>query len=138
MAKKLLAVLAAAVAGMLIALAPAGTANAAEVDSAVAASWTSTAKECDTAALVQVCVQPYGDVLWVKDRVADGMIVGIAWVDLDSDRIGECWNRLGAATGWTVCNKNFTEGHEIGWGPIWDGMSYEEYAAAFTANYTVV
>ena len=61
------------------------------------------------------CVQPAGDIIWIKDNNADGHGVYVTWEDGDGDRSGTCWNRLGKDKGWTWCNKDFPEGHTIYW-----------------------
>jgi hypothetical protein len=70
---------------------------------------------------VNGCVQPYGDVLWVLDRWADGHAVSLTWSERTypfrepTGRYGKCIDKLGEAVGWTVCDKDFTEGNIIQW-----------------------
>jgi hypothetical protein len=94
-----------------------------EENFAVDVEWTDTHKHCldpssDHGA--NGCVQAYGDVLWVLDRWADGHGVSMTWRELDSNgnptgRHGKCIDNLGASVGWTVCDKDFTEGNIIEW-----------------------
>ena len=135
MFKRIAAAVAAFTTAALVVLLAASPAQAMETAYAVDTTWTSTAKECHERALASGCVQPYGDVIWVMDRVADGQSVAVYWFDLDSSRSGMCVDRLGKAVGWTKCDMNFVEGHEIEWGVIWDYMSNEEANASLT-NYT--
>lgn len=121
MYKRIAAALTALLLAIAVVLTMASPAGAHESNTAVDVSWDATHwKHCandaySTVSKVKVCVQPYGDVLWVLDQVADGHGVGLFWEDLDSDRSGECWNPHGASVGWTRCDKDFAEGHRIKW-----------------------
>lgn len=94
---------------------------------AVDASWTETAKDCLEPPLAGVggCVQPYGDVLWVIDRRADGFAVSMTWYEkrptaggglVNTGNWGKCINKRGKAVGWTNCaTLDFPEGNTIHW-----------------------
>ncbi|OQO92333.1 hypothetical protein B1813_08930 [Saccharomonospora piscinae] len=68
---------------------------------------------CTFNATVQVCFQPYGDKIYLKDKLADGRSAVAVWenqiVSGNLYRHGECRNTRGAGT-WVVCNKNYYEG----------------------------
>lgn len=104
----------------------ASPAAAAETNYVTDADWNSDYKECYSAIVgltysrVDACFEPDGDILWVLDKQADGYGVALYWEDRDSDRSGTCIHNLGAAKAWAVCDKDFTEGHEIVWGIRWD------------------
>jgi hypothetical protein len=98
----------------------ASPAAASESNNAVDTSWSfEFTKECHYLTYVSGCVQPNGDVLWVKDNVPNDYSVSLTWKDLDSNRSGTCLNTLGSDRGWGTCNKNFTEGHRIEWALGW-------------------
>ncbi|HEY1094360.1 MAG TPA: hypothetical protein VGE61_06635 [Glycomyces sp.] len=94
-------------------------AAAIESDVAVDADWYTADRECIETTYVSGCVQPEGDILWVKDNVANSRSVSLAWTDLDSGRSGSCYDNLGTAKAWVICNKDFTEGHRIQWQVGW-------------------
>lgn len=80
------------------------------------ATWnTDHPKKCVDHIWVDACIQPYGDIIWVKDNYADDRSVGVLWEDLDGPREGRCYDFLSANADWTACNKDFPEGHEIRW-----------------------
>jgi hypothetical protein len=108
---------------------PAAAAN--ENDYSVDVDWNNDHyKSCINTTYVNGCLQPHGDVFWIKDNVSNGHEVWIVWEDLDSGRYGYCINTLGAAKAWTACNKNFTEGNRIKWYLAWelDGGWNSSYA----------
>jgi hypothetical protein len=70
--------------------------------------------------LGDVCVQPEGDDLWVRDSFRDGYGVAMYWEDLNSDRAGWCVDALGVDKAWTMCNKDFVDGHTILWTIMFD------------------
>lgn len=91
-------------------------AQAVEWDYTVDVSWDGdSSKECINFAQASACLQPAGDLIWLQDKNKDGKSVWVTWEDLDGDRSGTCFNKLGVDAGWTWCNKNFPEGHEIMW-----------------------
>ena len=90
-----------------------------EYDSAATHAMTGYSKECISVDDVTGCVMPYGDILWLDDHEADGYGVKLIWWDTDGPRLGECANNHGAVTGWTRCNKNLPEGHDIKWVVSW-------------------
>jgi hypothetical protein len=98
--------------------APAAAANHAENQDGVSRSLSSTYKKCQAVSYgANVCFQPYGDLLWVNDTQADGNSAYIYWENWQADstgivylvRYGRCYNRLGSANGWAVCDKDFVE-----------------------------
>lgn len=78
------------------------------------------------------CFMPYGDILWLRDTAADGKGVKIVWTDLDGSRSGVCIDEQGKAAGWTRCNKNFSEGHNIRWQVSWYDAGKWQYGAPWT------
>ncbi|MEU7874316.1 hypothetical protein [Dactylosporangium sp. NPDC049140] len=63
-----------------------------------------------------VCFQPAGDLIFVKDRSAEGNAVAADWYTTYAgpSRTGSCVHKLTAdATRWAVCNKDFTEGNIV-------------------------
>ena len=85
-----------------------------EFDTTVPRDYSSHYKDCMTVWAGTACVQPYGDILWIRDRQKDGFALTLTWRDLDGDRRGQCYGG-GVDNGWLACNKNFPEGHEIRW-----------------------
>jgi hypothetical protein len=136
MRERIAAVLASLVLSLGVVLGLASPAAAAtENDYAVDVDWNDDHyKSCISTTYVEGCLQPNGDVFWVKDNVANGHEVWIEWEDLDSGRYGYCIDNLGKAKGWTACNKNFTEGHQIRWKLVWslDGGWNSSYARTTT------
>ncbi|MEV4758659.1 hypothetical protein AB0J86_26645 [Micromonospora sp. NPDC049559] len=112
---------AAAVAGSLLALAVPGAAYAAYYGSETDyAAWTSDAPDststCSEIIGGIVCFQPYGDLIFVKDRSADGYAVAADWYTSYAGpaRTGSCVHKLTAdGARWAVCNKDFTEGNVV-------------------------
>lgn len=91
-----------------------------ETDWAIDSDWfADSSRECYSNAYVSGCVQPSGDFIWLKDDDANGHPVQITWWDADGDREGYCIDNLGTAKAWTTCNKDWPEGHEIGWYVQW-------------------
>lgn len=87
-----------------------------ELDYAQQHPWTSPDKDCFYVPYgVEACVQPHGDVLWLKDLNYDGNSVRLRWEDLDGDRYGLCVGNKGVDAGWQRCNKNLPENHRIEW-----------------------
>ncbi|MBO3733079.1 hypothetical protein [Glycomyces niveus] len=87
-------------------------------------------RECVENRYVSGCVQPYGDYIWLKNNGSANYVVKITWWDLDGDREGYCTNNFAPSAGWTVCNKDFPEGHRIAWyvvyhadGQWWSGST---------------
>jgi hypothetical protein len=104
-----------------IALMIGSPAAASESNNAVDTSWSSQySKSCHYLHYVSGCVQPHGDVLWVKDNVPNGYSSSLTWRDLDSSRSGTCLHNIGSDRGWGTCNKDFTEGHTIEWALGWE------------------
>lgn len=109
--KRILVVLAAAIAGSL--LFPI-TAQANMVDAeleAYAANTSSTPPldaPCSMGSHAVACFESYGDELWVKDKVADGYHVDLYYQlhDDHGSRIstGLCHNKQTAKAGWTICD----------------------------------
>ncbi|GLZ78223.1 hypothetical protein Afil01_30300 [Actinorhabdospora filicis] len=114
--KRLLAIAAMAAMAFGTVLAGAGPAQAAatwEENYAVQAS--TTPSSCTYTTYYNACVQPTGELLWIKDKVKDGHRVNLSWRDMDSERGGICYNTIGVDGGWAYCNKEFAEGHRINW-----------------------
>jgi hypothetical protein len=109
---------------VVLAASPAAAAD----DHVTDADWNSDYKECYSAitgltySRVNACFEPDGDILWVQDKQADGYGVAMYWKDQDSGKSGRCVHDLGAAKGWAVCNKDFTEGHQLEWWIGWDSV----------------
>jgi hypothetical protein len=125
MRKRFAAVLGTLVMAFGIVIATASPAAAYEINYSVDVDWnTDHPKECtrDTTAIGagEGCVQPVGDYIWVRDLDANGMAVALYWDDLDSARAGKCIDTLGEAKAWTMCNKDWTEGHTIRWRFAWE------------------
>lgn len=115
--RRLIALVSAVLVSLGVAAVTASPATALEVDFAVDVSWSENHdKEClgplDAAS---ACVQPYGDIIWVKDNAKGGHRVWVTWYEYVSERSGSCVNTLGVDAGWTWCNKDFGEGHLIRW-----------------------
>ncbi|MFI9487220.1 hypothetical protein ACIG47_12590 [Promicromonospora sp. NPDC052451] len=117
------------------AVAPAQAA-AYEVNYTEPRAYSSHSKDCASVDRYQACVQPYGDLIWIKDGLKDGESPFVTWTDLDGDRSGMCINRQGVDAGWTACNKNFPEGHEIRWTFTW--RNYDGTWESSAYQYTVV
>ncbi|MFC8797781.1 hypothetical protein ACFT2C_08595 [Promicromonospora sp. NPDC057138] len=86
-----------------------------ENDQAEPRAYSSHPKDCVSFDRYGACVQPYGDLIWIKDGIKDGHGPYVSWTDMDGDRAGLCFDQQGVDAGWTACNKNFPEGHEIRW-----------------------
>jgi hypothetical protein len=129
--KRFAAVLGTLVMAFGIVIATASPASAYEIEYAVDVDWnTDHRKECtrDTAVMPgEACVQPVGDDIWVRDLATNGMAVAVYWDDLDSARAGKCVDNLGAAKAWTMCNKDWTDGHTIRWRFAWEYNPGEWY-----------
>jgi hypothetical protein len=122
--KRIAGVLAAFAMAALAVLAVASPAAASESNEAVDTPWSyEYSKECHYLDYVSGCIQPNGDVLWVKDNVPNGYSVSLTWVDTDSTRSGTCIDYLGSDAGWGTCDKDFTEGHEIKWALGWNSST---------------
>ena len=112
---------AAGVFGVLEVAAPtvAAPANAAlaysfEWDNAVSATPNlSNMSDCISTTGSEVCFQPDGDKIWVKDTSSDGFSAVARWYT-DYGRWGTCRNALSAGS-WGVCNKDFKENQAIYW-----------------------
>jgi hypothetical protein len=71
-----------------------------------------------------VCLKPYGDVLYVKDMVSDGKSAAFVWENMWYDdngyghvwRQGVCRNPHGAGT-WAKCNKDYHENYWLAMSP---------------------
>ncbi|GIG68786.1 hypothetical protein [Phytomonospora endophytica] len=78
-------------------------------------------RNCLDNAYVKGCVQPYGDMLWLRDDEWDGIDVRLVWID-NSDpedpRRGICQDAEGYGD-WTRCDKDLPDGHEIKWTTSW-------------------
>ena len=124
-----------AIAALGLALGAASPAHAAgEIDYSEPRAYSSHPKDCVSVDRYGACVQPYGDLIWIKDGIKDGYSPRVYWWDLDGDRSGLCTNQQGVDAGWTACNKNFPEGHEIEWEFHWrnfDG-TWERSALQYT------
>ncbi|MEU5871116.1 hypothetical protein AB0A73_06080 [Glycomyces sp. NPDC047369] len=105
-----------------------------EINNAVDADWTGTCTDRRYTPNVEGCVEPGGDILWVKDNAANGYSVKLRWYDLDGSRTGECVDTLGQAKAWTVCNKDFTEGHRIRWSLGWNSANGWDYSDWWTTT----
>jgi hypothetical protein len=120
---------------VLGAAAPAQAADL-EVDYTEPRSYSSYWKHCVSVDRYEACVQPYGDLIWIKDGLKDGYSPLVYWWDVDGDRWGRCTNQQGFDAGWTACNKNFPEGHEIMWRFHW--RNYDGTWESSAARYTIV
>ncbi|MFC3494237.1 hypothetical protein [Glycomyces rhizosphaerae] len=131
MRKRIVALLGALSLALTVALGIASPAAAAdEINYAVDADWNGDCTDRRYLPQVDGCVEPNGDILWVKDNVANGYAVKLRWFDEDGDRSGECIDTLGQAKAWTVCNKDFPEGHDIMWSVGWNsanGWNYSDW-----------
>ncbi|PRY59644.1 MULTISPECIES: hypothetical protein [Glycomyces] len=105
-----------------------------EINYAVDADWTGTCTDRRYTPNVEGCVEPGGDILWVKDNAANGYSVKLRWYDLDGSRTGECIDTLGQAKAWTICNKDFTEGHRIRWSLGWNSANGWDYSDWWTTT----
>jgi hypothetical protein len=121
MRRRIAAVLATFAMTALALLAIASPAAAGEGEYATDVDWNDNPKYCWNQPNVSGCIEPNGDNIWVKDNVADGYAVVVIWDDLDGPRAGACYDTLGKAKGWTMCNKDWPEGHRIEWYLGWDG-----------------
>lgn len=131
MRKRIVALLGALSLALIAALGIASPAAAAdEINYAVDADWNGDCTDRRYLPQVDGCVEPDGDILWVKDNAANGYSVKLRWFDEDGDRSGECIDTLGQAKAWTVCNKDLPEGHDIMWSVGWnsaDGWNYSDW-----------
>lgn len=113
--KRLIAMASALLAfGLAFTMAAPAQAADAEIDTAVPRANSSYAKDCVTRTQGTACVQPYGDILRLRDLKKDGYGLQLHWSDLNGDRWGWC-SGGGVDRGWLACNKNFPEGHTIAW-----------------------
>jgi hypothetical protein len=129
MRKRIAAVLAAITVSLVAILGIASpAAAAAEINYAVDADWTGTCTHRLYLPHVDGCVEPAGDILWVKDNQANNYSVKLRWYDQDGNRSGECIDTLGQARAWTVCNKDFPEGHDIRWSVGWNSANGWDYS----------
>jgi hypothetical protein len=88
----------------LAATTPANAAYSYEWDNGVAVSGLGTEQSyCVSTSYSEVCIQPYGDRIFVKDLSSADNASAVA-------RWGTCRNSLGAGH-WAVCNKDFKEGY---------------------------
>ena len=120
--------------GLVLGAAAPAQASDFESDNTEPRSYSSYWKDCASVDNYKACVQPYGDLIWIKDGLKDGYAPKVYWWDEDGDRWGACTNRQGFDAGWTACNKNFPEGHEIRWRFHWrnyDG-TWEHSADQYT------
>lgn len=118
MIRKRLSALAAALllaVGTVLATAAPASAAGSETDYSVEYDLSDATMTCLNLTYVSACVQPYGDILWLKDKRVDGHSVYLYWDDVDGDRYGTCVDDNGVDAGWTRCNKNLSEGHGISW-----------------------
>lgn len=100
---------------------PGGDQRPREEDWAELHGLTDHSRECVDNAYVKGCVQPYGDILWLRDDEWDGIDVRLWWVDNNggSDpRHGFCQSAQGYGD-WARCDKDLPEGHEIKWATSW-------------------
>lgn len=107
-----------------------------ERDNTEPRSYSSHWKDCSSVDNYEACVQPYGDLIWIKDGLKDGHSPKVFWWDEDGDRFGVCTNRQGFDAGWTACNKNFPEGHEIRW--VFHWRNYDGTWESSANQYTTV
>jgi hypothetical protein len=80
-----------------------------EWNDAVAGSLPDTDLACVWSEGSEVCIEAYGDKIYVKDIKADGASAVARWFT-DYGRWGTCRNALGAGK-WGVCDKDFKENH---------------------------
>jgi len=107
-----------------------------ETDFTEPRTYSSHPKDCVSVDRYEACVQPYGDLIWIKDGLKDGHSPYVLWWDQDGDRWGRCTNRQGRDAGWTACNKNLPEGHEIQWTFHW--RNYDGTSESSANQYTFV
>ncbi|GAB3856155.1 hypothetical protein ACFPIJ_58990 [Dactylosporangium cerinum] len=130
---------AAAAAGVLLALAVPGLASAGyygdETDYAKASGGPTGQYSCGSSTGVTICFKASDDLIYVKDTKADGYAAAADWYYSNSMRTGSCVNKLTAGT-WGVCNKNFAENQIVWFDPtrynngqyVDDGDSFSVYA----------
>lgn len=75
-------------------------------------------RDCIDNAYVKGCVQPYGDVFWLRDDEWDGLDVRLWWDDVQGPRDGLCQDAEGYGD-WARCNKRLPDGHLIEWATSW-------------------
>jgi hypothetical protein len=87
-------------------------------------------RECWSAPAAAACIQRNGDDIWIRDNTNEGAWVHVYWWDRDGSRHGTCTDNLGSSKVWTMCNKDWTDGHEIAWyleyyddGQWWSGFT---------------
>jgi hypothetical protein len=91
---------------------PASAAYSYEWDNGVASSAPGDAKvSCVGTSNTFVCIEPYGDKIFVKDLWPDHASSVARWYT-SYGRWGTCRNSLGADR-WAVCNKDFKEGYYL-------------------------
>lgn len=122
--------------GLVLGAAAPAQAAAFESDETATRTYSSHPKDCAYVDRYAACVQPYGDLIWIKDGIKDGYSPYVSWKDMDGDRWGNCTNRQGVDAGWTACNKNFPEGHEIRWKFHWRNFDGTWESSAY--QYTTV
>jgi hypothetical protein len=89
---------------------PASAAYSYEWDNGVAVNGLGTEQSsCVTTSYSEVCIQPYGDKIFVKDFSSADHASAVARWFTDYGRWGTCRNSLGVGH-WAVCNKDFKEG----------------------------
>jgi hypothetical protein len=94
---------------ILAAATPASAAYSYEWDNGVAVSGLGThAPFCTSTSYTEVCVEPYGDKIFVKDLSSADSASAVARWYTNYGRWGTCRNSLGAGH-WAVCNKDFEE-----------------------------
>ena len=108
--------IATAIGVVLLAAGMATPASAQENDRAVASGAPPASAGCVSTTGVTACFAAGGDLIYVKDTVADGDGVQGHWQNYTGGtepyRTGVCLNGLGYGH-WGVCNKDFIEGSEI-------------------------
>jgi len=135
MRTRIIAAAAALIVALAAAMAISSPGFAADSEHSVDVDWnTDHPKECSEMAHVTGCVQPVGDDLWLKDNIADGQPVVIYWAYNDYSRYGYCYDTLGAAKAWTMCNKDWTDGQWLRWSVGYWSIDRQEwiYGAAET------
>jgi hypothetical protein len=94
---------------ILAAATPASAAYSYEWDNGVAASGLATSQVyCIWTDYSEVCIQPYGDKIFVQDLSSADHASAVARWSTDYGRWGTCRNSLGVGH-WAVCNKDFKE-----------------------------
>ncbi|MEV6842544.1 hypothetical protein [Actinoplanes sp. NPDC051411] len=95
----------------LAAATPANAAYSYEWDNGVAVGGLGSEQSyCVTTKYSEVCIQPYGDRIFVMDLSSADSASAVARWFTSYGRWGTCRNSLGAGH-WAVCNKDFKEGY---------------------------